>query len=95
MLWPNARRAEALGYTYEAPRSQRCNNPVIDTAYAVGVLLSAERSRIECDHRLRQRGTFLPTVVRFRAASAKTNNGKKGEVPCCRRQRAAWSGHRV
>jgi hypothetical protein len=39
------------------------------------------RLRIECDHRLRQSGTFLPIVVRFRAASAKTNNRKMGKYP--------------
>jgi hypothetical protein len=37
------------------------------------------RLRIECDHRLRQSAPFLPIVVRFRAASAKTNNRKKGK----------------
>jgi len=36
--------------------------------------------RIECDPRLRQSGTFLPIVVRFRAASAKTNNRKRGST---------------
>jgi hypothetical protein len=38
-----------------------------------------QRLRIECDHRLRQSGTFLPIVVRFRARSAKTNNRKMGK----------------
>jgi hypothetical protein len=37
------------------------------------------RLRIECDHRLQQSAPFLPIVVRFRAASAKTNNRKMGK----------------
>jgi hypothetical protein len=37
------------------------------------------RLRIECDRRLRQSGTFLPIVVRFRARSTKTNNRKMGK----------------
>src|SRR6266496_6836398 len=41
-------------------------------------LCAAPRSG--CDHRLRQSGTFLPIVVRFRAASAKTNNKKWGST---------------
>jgi hypothetical protein len=46
----------------------------------MGVMITRlTRSHIECDHRLRQSGTFLPIVVRFRARSAKTNNRKMGK----------------
>jgi hypothetical protein len=36
-------------------------------------------------HSLRQRSTFSPIVVHFRAQRAKMNNNN-GDVPCCRRQ---------
>jgi hypothetical protein len=45
----------------------------------ISYLTRVTRLRIECYPRLRQSAPFLPIVVRFRAASAKTNNRKKGK----------------
>jgi hypothetical protein len=51
--------------------------------------------RIECDHRLQQSGTFLPIVVRFRAASAKTNNRKMGKYHAAAGKYQLEADHRV
>src|SRR4051812_33350166 len=74
---------DALLFTLACANTAKLRLPRADAglkAAALHLMTRVGRLRIECDHRLRQSGTFLPIVVHFRAASAKMNNRKWGST---------------